>query len=146
MHTIKCLPPPPPKPDIMVYDMDACLWDQEMYTMSNMPIKTVLGDLNGRAEGFTGVLSGVDKIYLHKISLISLKYNYDDKYPGVKISMASSDDTPFSEKVGWASLKILEVVSCVTVWDILIRDWDGVDVNHIGRQPTLTHDTPSILM
>ena len=26
----------------------------------------------------------------------------------------------------------------VSVWDVLMRDWDGVDVNQIGRQPPLS--------
>jgi len=34
-------------PELVVFDLDACLWDQEMYTMSAMPSKTTRGDLNG---------------------------------------------------------------------------------------------------
>lgn len=34
-------------PELVVFDLDACLWDQEMYTMSALPGKTVTGDLNG---------------------------------------------------------------------------------------------------
>ena len=40
--------------------------------------------------------------------------------------------------MGRAALAMLEVVPGVTVWDILMRDWDGVDVNQIGRQPPLS--------
>jgi magnesium-dependent phosphatase 1 len=127
-----------PSPELTVYDMDACLWDQEMYTMRSMPGKKVMGNLNGRGEGVIGVMSGGDKISLHKGSLISLQEHNDGKYPGMKIAMASSADTPFAEKVGRASLKMLEVVPGVTVWDILMRDWDGRDVNQIGRQPPLS--------
>lgn len=125
-------------PELTVYDMDACLWDQEMYEMTDMPSKTVLGDLNGRGEGVIGVMSGRNKISLHKGSLLSLQEHYDNAYPGMKIAMASSADTPFAEKVGRASLKILEVIPGVTVWDILMRDWDEIDVNQIGRQPPLS--------
>ena len=32
----------------------------------------------------------------------------------------------------------MEVVPGVSVWDVLMRDWDGVDVNQIGRQPPLS--------
>ena len=64
--------------------------------------------------------------------------HWDGKYPNMKIAMASSADTPFAEKVGRASLKLLEVVPGVTVWDICMRDWDGEDVNQIGRQPPLS--------
>eukprot|EP00553_Chaetoceros_curvisetus_P012704 CAMPEP_0204641660 /NCGR_PEP_ID=MMETSP0717-20131115/51258_1 /ASSEMBLY_ACC=CAM_ASM_000666 /TAXON_ID=230516 /ORGANISM="Chaetoceros curvisetus" /LENGTH=133 /DNA_ID=CAMNT_0051662351 /DNA_START=834 /DNA_END=1235 /DNA_ORIENTATION=- len=56
----------------------------------------------------------------------------------MKVALASSANTPFAEKVGRASLKMLEVVPGVTVWDVLMRDWDGVDVNQIGRQPPLS--------
>ena len=97
-----------------------------------------MGDLNSRGKGVIGVMSGHNKISLHKGSLISLQEHHDNKYPGMKIAMASSADTPFAEKVGRASLKMLEVVPGVTVWDILMRDWDGVDVNQIGRQPPLS--------
>jgi hypothetical protein len=34
-------------PELVVFDLDACLWDQVMYTMSALPGKTVTGDLNG---------------------------------------------------------------------------------------------------
>jgi magnesium-dependent phosphatase 1 len=109
-----------------------------MYEMSAIPDRKVMGDLNGRGEGVIGVMSGRDKISLHKGSLISLQEHYDNTYPGMKIAMASSADTPFAEKVGRAALKMLEVVPGVTVWDICMRDWNGVDVNQIGRQPPLS--------
>ena len=35
-------------PELVVFDLDACFWDQEMYEMSAMPDKTVKGDLNGK--------------------------------------------------------------------------------------------------
>ena len=41
----------------------------------------------------------------------------------------------FAEKVGRTALKMLEVVPGVTVWDVLMNDWDGRDINQIGRQP-----------
>ena len=109
-----------------------------MYEMSALPSKTVIGDLNGRGEGVIGVMSGRDKISLHTGSLISLQEHHDGKYPGMKAALASSANTPFAEKVGRASLKMLEVFPGVTVWDVLMRDWDGVDVNQIGRQPPLS--------
>jgi magnesium-dependent phosphatase 1 len=125
-------------PELVVFDMDACLWDQEMYEMREMPSDTVIGDLNGRGEGVMGVISGRDRISLHEGSLIALQELYDGKYPDTKFCMASSADTPFAEKVGRASLKLLEVVPGVTVWDLLMKTWDNVDVNQIGRQPPLS--------
>jgi magnesium-dependent phosphatase 1 len=106
--------------------------------MEAMPSRTVTGDLNGRGEGVTGVYSGSDKISLHSGSLIALQEHSDNKYPGMKIALASSADTPFAEQVGRAALQILEVTPGMTVWDLLMRDWDGKDVNQIGRQPPLS--------
>jgi magnesium-dependent phosphatase 1 len=126
-------------PELVVFDLDACLWDQEMYEMPAMPGKTVMGDLNGRGKGVASVMSGRHKISLHKGSLIALQEHADGKlYPGMKIALASSADTPFAEQIGRATLQLLEVIPGeMTVWDLLMRDWDGVDVNQIGRQPPL---------
>mmetsp|Transcript_7319 Transcript_7319/g.10368 ORF Transcript_7319/g.10368 Transcript_7319/m.10368 type:complete len:253 (+) Transcript_7319:176-934(+) len=125
-------------PELVVFDLDACLWDKEMYEMTAMPSDTVKGDLNGRGEGVVGVMSGRDQISLHAGSLTALQEHADGKYPGMKIALASSADTPFAEQVGRASLKLLEVVPGMTVWDLLMRDWDNQDVNQIGRQPPLS--------
>lgn len=125
-------------PELVVFDADACFWDKEMYEMSAMPSDTVKGDLNGRGEGVAGVMSGRDKISLHRGSLLAMQEHWDGKYPGMKVAIASSADTPFAEKVGRASLKLLEVVPGVTVWDVFMRDHNGVDVNQIGRQPPLS--------
>lgn len=38
-------------PELIVFDLDACLWDQEMYAMPALPSKKVYGDLNGKGEG-----------------------------------------------------------------------------------------------
>lgn len=99
----------------------------------------VTGDLKGRGEGVIGVMSGRNKISLHKGSLLALQNHYDGAYPGMRVAFASSADTPFAEKVGRAALKLLEVVPGTTVWDLVVgRDWEGRDVNQIGRQPPLS--------
>ena len=41
-------------------------------------------------------------------------------------------------QVGRAALQLLEVVPGLTVWQLLMRDWEGRDVNQIGRQPPLS--------
>ncbi|EJK47854.1 hypothetical protein THAOC_33401, partial [Thalassiosira oceanica] len=48
-----------PFPELTVFDLDACFWDQEMYTLSKVPDETcvVKGDLGGRGEGVIGVMS-----------------------------------------------------------------------------------------
>lgn len=130
-----------PFPELCVFDLDACFWDQEMYTLSRIPDSTniVKGDLNGRGEGVIGVMSGRSKISLHKGSLIALQAHLDGRYPNMRVCFASSADTPLAEKIGRATLKLLEVVPGKTVWDLVHgRDWGGEDVNQIGRQPPLS--------
>ena len=99
-------------PELIVFDLDACFWDQEMYTLSQIPNESniVKGDLHGRGEGVVGVMSGSKKISLHKGSLIALQNHYDGKYPNTKVCFASSADTPLAEQIGRAALKLLEVV------------------------------------
>jgi len=144
-------------PELVVFDLDACFWDQEMYEMSTIPTKKniVMGSLSLSVdnnnekgdkdeceddEGVIGVYSGRNKISLHKGSLLALQEHYiDHKYPGMKICFASSADTPFAEKVGRASLQLLEIIPGVPIWNKLMKtDWNNVDVNQIGRQPPLS--------
>ncbi|KAI2496033.1 Bicoid-interacting protein 3 (Bin3) [Fragilaria crotonensis] len=129
-------------PDLVVYDLDACFWDKEMYEMPSVPSENdiVIGDLNGRGQGVVGVMSGRrHQISLHKGALQSLQEHADGTlYPGMKVAFASSADTVFAETIGRAALKLLEVLPGLTVWDLVVgRDWKGVDVNQIGRQPPL---------
>jgi len=129
-----------PFPELTVFDLDACFWDQEMYTLSIIPNESnvVKGDLNGRGDGVAGVISGRRRISLHKGSVVALQNHHDGKYPGMKVCFASSADTPLAEKIGRAALKLLEVVPGTTVWDLVLKDWEGEDVNQIGRQPPLS--------
>ena len=110
--------------------------------MSAVPTEAdvVCGDLNGRGTGVIGVMSGRDKISLHAGSLVALQEHADNSFGGMKVALASSANTPFAVQIGRASLKLLEVVPGLTVWDLLMRDWDGRDVNQIGRQPPLSPD------
>ena len=68
-----------------------------MYQMDHMPSsETVKGDLNGQGQvGVVGVMSGRDQISLHKGSLLALQEHAANQYPGMKICIASSADTPF---------------------------------------------------
>ena len=129
-----------PFPELIVFDLDACLWDKEMFEMPAVPTSSdaVQGDLNGRGSGVTGVMSGRNKISLNPGALFALQLHADGKFPGTKVALASSANTPFAEKIGRASLALLEVQPGLTVWSLLMRDWDGVDVNQIGRQPPLS--------
>jgi magnesium-dependent phosphatase 1 len=126
-------------PNLTKVDLDACFWDQEMYEMPALPDRRVRGDLNGRGEGVVGVYSGPHKISLHAGSLQALQDHADGKHGTMKVCFASSADTPFAEKIGRASLKMLEVLPGLTVWDLVVgRDWNGKDINQIGRQPPLS--------
>mmetsp|Transcript_11701 Transcript_11701/g.29634 ORF Transcript_11701/g.29634 Transcript_11701/m.29634 type:complete len:202 (-) Transcript_11701:469-1074(-) len=134
-------------PELVVFDLDACFWDQEMYEMPALPSKTVTGPLgtNGVGEGVTGAYSGRNKISMHPGSMVALQeHAAGEKYPGMKVCFASSADTPFAEKIGRATLKLLEVLPGVTVWDLVLKDWDGEDVNQIGRQPPLSRNTATV--
>lgn len=128
-------------PKLCVFDLDACFWDQEMYTMHALPTQTIEGELNGRGRGVVGVRSTDPRdpiIRLHAGSLYALQQHYDQAYPGMKVAFASSADTPFAEECARAALKLLQVVPGVTVWDLVVnRDWNGHDINQIGRQPPL---------
>jgi magnesium-dependent phosphatase 1 len=126
-------------PSLCVFDLDACFWDQEMFEMPSIPDRTVLGDLNGRGIGVRGVMSGGHQISLHQGSLHALQCHADGTlYPGMKVAFASSADTPFAESIGRAALAMLEVLPGLTVWELVVgRDWKGVDINQIGRQPPL---------
>ena len=128
-------------PKLTVFDLDACFWDQEMYEMSDIPTPkdVVMGDLNGRGEGVIGVMSGRHEIRMHPGSLLALQNHFDGAYDDMKVAFASSADTPFAEKVGRATLQLLEVVPGTSVWELVVgRDWNGRDVNQIGRQPPLS--------
>jgi magnesium-dependent phosphatase 1 len=109
-----------------------------MFEMPAVPDRTATGDLNGNGQGVIGAYSGSHKISMHKGSMIALQEHAQHKYPGMKICFASSADTPFAEQIGRATLKLLEVVPGMTVWELVMRDWDNRDVNQIGRQPPLS--------
>lgn len=109
-----------------------------MYEMPDLPDRTAMGDLNGKGDGITGAYSGPFKISMHHGSMVALQEHAANKYPGMRVCFASSADTPFAEEIGRATLKMLEVVPGMTVWDLVMRDWKNRDVNQIGRQPPLS--------
>ena len=203
-------------PELVVFDLDACLWDKEMFQMDTVPEAgdTVRGELNSRGQGVKGVRSGSETISLHAGALVALQEHADGRHPGMRVALASSavprsveraaltvrpladsagwdtrlqastaprtleerfrrldtsgsllwccrrpapltpltpltpllctlctlaaQDTPFAEQVGRATLRLLEVLPGLTVWELLMRDWEGRDVNQIGRQPPLS--------
>ena len=90
-----------PYPELCVFDLDACFWDQEMYTLSKIPdgSNVIKGDL-GRGEGVIGVMSGRSRISLHQGSLMALQAHHDGEFGNMKVCFASSADTPLAEKIG----------------------------------------------
>ena len=93
-------------------------------------------DLRPTRQATTPLASALERI---KGSLLALQNHNDNKYPGMKVCFASSADTELAERIGRATLKLLEVVPGTTVWDLVVkRDWEGEDVNQIGRRPPLS--------
>lgn len=101
-------------PALAVFDLDACLWDQEMYTLGELvdANKPVMGQLGRAGEGVAGARSGQDVIRLHPGALYALQQIHDGAYPGMRAAVASSADTPLAELIGYASSSVL-----------LIADW-----------------------
>ena len=90
-----------PLPSLVVLDLDMCVWTPEMYELYDMPSsdKVIRGDLNGRGEGVTGVYSGSRVIRMFPGALVALQESHDGVHDGLKLSVASSADTPLAEQV-----------------------------------------------
>jgi magnesium-dependent phosphatase 1 len=134
-------------PELIVFDLDQCLWTPEMYTLSKLPTKdrVKLGNLGGHGAGVVGVYSGGELIQLFPDALEILQDIYLEKYPGVRIAAASSADTPQAVKIGKTAMGILEILPGVTMRDVFAKNWDeGFDGNiQIGRTPPLSSDKAS---
>lgn len=129
-------------PELIVLDLDDCVWHPEMYTLNDMPSTPIIGDLGGRGEGVAGVKSGMETIRLFPGALKALQECYDGVYDPSRLAVASSADTPFAASIAQAALDVLEVVPGVTVRAVLNRGWpDGFDDHvKIGRTPPLSSD------
>lgn len=62
-------------PELVVFDLDACLWDQEMYTCSAMPSKTVTGDLNGTFS--SALFRDTKQNYYRAFHLTRISFTYN---------------------------------------------------------------------
>ena len=64
-----------PYPALCVFDLDACLWDKEMFEMPAVPTAedVVVSDLAGRGDGVVAVMSGRHRISLHAGALLALQ-------------------------------------------------------------------------
>jgi len=127
-------------PVLAVFDLDACLWDQEMFEMTEMPSGPVKGELRAAGVGVVGVKCGRRIIRLHPGALLALQEYHAGAYPGMTIAAASSADTPFAVKVGRKTLTILEVVPGVSVWEVFAKGREDDGNMQIGRTPPLSSD------
>ena len=132
-------------PSMVVFDLDMCVWSPEMYTLDDMPSKPYRGRLikdDADSEGVISVSSGYESIRLFPGALQVLQEFEMGKYPGMRLAIASSADTPRAVEIGRAALDILEVLPGVTVRQIFRKGWEeGFEGNvQIGRSPPLTSD------
>ena len=129
-------------PELIVLDLDDCVWHPEMYTLNDMPSTPIRGDLNARGEGVVGVKSGLETIRLFPGALRALQECHDGAHDPSRLAVASSADTPLAASIAHAALSILEVVPGVTVRDVLCRGWPAGFEDHIkiGRTPPLSSD------
>eukprot|EP00873_Tetraselmis_striata_P010928 jgi/Tetstr1/431192/TSEL_020904.t1 len=129
-------------PALAVFDLDACLWDQEMFELSEVvdTANPIMGPLGDAGEGVVGARSGREVIRLHPGALFALQRFHAGQYPGMRAAAASSADTPKAERIGRSALDLLEVVPGVTVRQVLGAGWpEGFGGNlQIGRQPPLS--------
>eukprot|EP00040_Diaphanoeca_grandis_P032193 m.194651 g.194651 ORF g.194651 m.194651 type:complete len:205 (-) comp32538_c0_seq1:170-784(-) len=131
-------------PQLVVFDLDMCLWEPEMFTLDDIPQNDnrhrIMGALPGGAEGVVGVRSGGSVIKVFAGALQALSDIHNNKYNGMRCACASSADTPHAVAIGTAALSILEVAPGVTVRQVLSTGWEpGFDGNiQIGRTPPLS--------
>ena len=83
-------------PELVVFDLDMCLWHPEMYTLTEIPSESIIGDLGDGDKGVIGVMSGREVIQLFPTPLKVLRKFYKNEYPGMRIAAASSADTPLA--------------------------------------------------
>ena len=130
-------------PELVVFDMDMCLWSPEMYTLNHIPLKSdvIIGKLGNYDEGVIGVKSDYDQIRLFPDALTILQDIYQGVYGNnLKIAVASSADTPHAVSIGKAAMSFLEVLPGVTLRQVFAKGWsDGFDGNiQVGRTPPLS--------
>lgn len=130
-------------PELVVLDLDACLWHPETYTLESIPnencrILGKLGELD--TEGYIAVNAGNENLRLFPDVLRILQHYYSGAYGCMRLAIASSADTPHATKIAHASLKLLEVFQGVSVQQVVNKGWpEGFTGNiQIGRQYPLT--------
>ena len=128
-------------PHLIVFDLDACFWNQEMYQLSEIcdSKDNLVENMNGE-EICTGAVSGRTVIKMHAGARQALRDFYEGKYPGVRLAAASSADTPLAVQIGKSALRNLEIAPGVSCAKVFSMGWScEFDVNmQIGRTPPLS--------
>ncbi len=132
--------PPSPMPQLVVLDLDECVWSPEMYTLDELPGDVVRGELLGAGAGARGVKSGPYTIAMYDGALRALQRFHAGEYPGTRLAVASSADTPRAVQIGRAAMRVLEVVPGVTMHDVLSDGWADEINLQIGRSKPLSSD------
>lgn len=134
-------------PELIVFDLDQCLWHPEMYTLYDIPspsskkcFKSI--DESDQRQIITAIASSDEYIRLFPAALKVLQDYYMNNYPNMRIAVASSADTPLAVQIGRAAMNILEIFPGVTVRQAFAKGWpDGFEGNlQIGRTHPLTPD------
>lgn len=128
-------------PELVVFDLDACLWLPEMYTLREIPTTDdrIFGKL-GESNGCVGLRSSGEVIRLFPDAVEILQSIYQGKYTGLRCAVASSADTPRATAVAKASLSLLEIMPGITMKDVFSNGWDSTFEGNIqiGRQSPLS--------
>ena len=125
-------------PRLIVFDLDACFWNQEMYQLRDVcePKNNVIDEKTGMC---VGAVSGRTVIKMHEGSRKALTEYYEGKYPGARLATASSADTPLAVKIGQSALRNLEIAPGVSAASVFAIGWEEFDGNmQIGRTPPLS--------
>eukprot|EP01060_Flectonema_neradi_P020649 TRINITY_DN28168_c0_g1_i1.p1 TRINITY_DN28168_c0_g1~~TRINITY_DN28168_c0_g1_i1.p1 ORF type:complete len:199 (+),score=31.76 TRINITY_DN28168_c0_g1_i1:58-597(+) len=110
---------------MIVFDLDSCLWDPEVYVLHGMPSRAIRGKLPCGNEGVVGAADGRYTVKLHPGSFVALN---ELRGGDIKVAAASSSLEP---KYSMECLKLLEVapgVNALSCFDYL----------QIGRTGKLT--------
>ena len=131
-------------PDLVVFDLDMCLWSPEMYVLNAVPTlkDAIIGRLNDAGdEGVIGIRTDRgDTVKLFPGALYVLQQIYAGKYPNIKIAAASSADNALAVRCAHACLNILEVIPGVSARKVFALGWpEGFEGNlQIGREAPLS--------
>lgn len=134
-------------PQLVVFDLDHCLWHPEMYTLNEIPTEEsrVYGNLgNEDLKGVVSLKSGREQIKLFPGALKILQKFAEGHYPQIRLAIASSSNTPKAVQIANVALSLLEVLPGVSIRDVVNMGWEehescGSHVQ-IGRTSPLTSD------